>query len=56
MGPDVREVGGSGMRVMVANAPLVYREAISIALKELRPRLEVYRTKPEALDAVGILK
>jgi hypothetical protein len=36
--------------MMVANAPLVYREVISTALKELRPHLEVFTSQPGHLE------
>ncbi len=40
------------MRVLVANDPRVYREAIAGALPELRPRLllEVFRAEPGELE------
>lgn len=37
------------MRVLVANEPLAYREALSKTLQELRPRVEVRQAPPEEL-------
>lgn len=42
--------GGRGVRVIVANQPAIYREVISAALEQLRPRAEVFRAEPEDLD------
>jgi hypothetical protein len=39
-----------GMRVLIANEPLAYREVISAALRKLRPHLEVYTAEPTNLD------
>ena len=39
-----------GMRVLVANEPLAYREVISAAFKELRPQMDVHTTEPVDLD------
>jgi hypothetical protein len=39
-----------GMRVLIANEPLAYREVISAAFKELRPHLEIYVVEPAELD------
>lgn len=39
-----------GMRVMVANSPVSYREVISAVLKEMRPQLEVLAVEPDDLD------
>jgi hypothetical protein len=39
-----------GMRLLMANEPLVYREVISATLRELRAHLEVYTTEPTNLD------
>jgi hypothetical protein len=38
------------MRVLVANEPNVYREAIAEALRELRPHVEVSTAEPGDLD------
>jgi hypothetical protein len=38
------------MRVLVANDPCLYREAITDALRELRPHLEVRAIEPDDLD------
>jgi hypothetical protein len=39
------------MRVLVANDPCTYREAITDVLREVRPHIEVNAIKPDALDA-----
>ena len=39
-----------GMRLLIANEPLVYREVISATLSKLRPHLEVYTAEPTDLD------
>jgi hypothetical protein len=39
-----------GMRLLIANEPLVYREVISAAVEKLRPHLEVYTAEPTNLD------
>ena len=39
------------MRVLVANAPLSYRQAMAGAIEMLRPNVEVLLGEPEALDA-----
>ncbi len=39
-----------GMRVLMANEPLTYREVISAAFKELRPHIKVHTTEPADLD------
>jgi hypothetical protein len=39
------------MRVLVANDPCTYREAITEVLREVRPHIEVNAIKPDALDA-----
>lgn len=44
------EVGGIALRVMMANSPLSYREAISAALESLRPHFEVFTAEPADLD------
>lgn len=45
------ERGLSGtLRVVVANEPLAYREAISSALAYLRPHLDVAAVDPKGLD------
>jgi hypothetical protein len=38
------------MRVVLANEAAVYREVISIVLKKLRPRVEVFTATPDDLD------
>ena len=38
------------MRVLLANEPNVYREAIAEALRELRPHVQVSTTEPGDLD------
>ncbi len=38
------------MRVLVANEPCVYREAITNVLRELRPHVEVDAVEPYGLD------
>jgi CheY-like chemotaxis protein len=38
------------VRVLVANAPLSYREAIAEALRTLRPDADVLEAEPEELD------
>jgi hypothetical protein len=43
-------VGTRGMRALIANEPAMYREAISAALKELRPGIEVFTAEPEDLE------
>lgn len=40
----------SGLRVVVANQPVVYREVISAAIEVLRPSFEVFTAEPEDLD------
>jgi hypothetical protein len=39
-----------GMCVLVANEPLAYREVISVAFRELRPRIRVHTAEPADLD------
>ncbi len=39
-----------GMRVLIANELLTYREVISAAFKELRPHIGVHTTEPTDLD------
>lgn len=39
------------MRVLVANEPLSYREALARTLQKLRPQAEVRQTEPEELEA-----
>ena len=39
-----------GMCVLVANEPLAYREVVSAALRELRPRIRVHTAEPAELD------
>ncbi len=38
------------MRILVANEPCTYREAITDALRELRPQIEVSAIEPDGLD------
>jgi hypothetical protein len=38
------------MRVLVANDPCTYREAIADAFRELRPHIEVKAAEPDDLD------
>lgn len=38
------------MRVLVANAPLSYREAMAATFRMLRPNVEVLLVNPESLD------
>jgi DNA-binding IclR family transcriptional regulator len=38
------------IRIVVANEPRVYREAIGSALEELRPNTQVLTTSPDELD------
>lgn len=38
------------MRLLVANAPLSYRQAMAAAITALRPDIEVLLGEPEALD------
>jgi hypothetical protein len=35
---------------LIANGPAMYREVISVALRELRPGIEVFTAEPEDLD------
>lgn len=37
------------MRVLVVNEPLVYREAVSRALREMRPHARIRESEPAAL-------
>jgi hypothetical protein len=39
-----------GMCVLVANEPLAYREVVSAALRELRPRIRVHTAEPAELE------
>jgi hypothetical protein len=39
------------LRILVANHPLIYRQAHADALRELRPEAEVRLADPRALDA-----
>lgn len=49
--PWRRDVGSAyRLRVLVANSPQAYREAISVTLAMLRPHVEVSIAGPEALD------
>jgi hypothetical protein len=38
------------MRILVANNPRTYREAITDVLRELRPHVEVNTVEPDVLD------
>jgi len=38
------------MHILVANEPCAYREAITGALRELRPHIEINAAEPEILD------
>jgi hypothetical protein len=38
------------VRALIANGPSMYREVISAALRELRPRIEVFTAAPEDLE------
>jgi hypothetical protein len=40
----------SGLRVVLANEPVVYREVISATIEVLRPEFEVFTAEPENLD------
>ena len=40
----------TGVRVLIANEPSIYREVISSALEELRPDVEVFTAEPDDLD------
>ena len=40
----------SGLRVVLANEPVVYREVISATVEIFRPRFEVFTAEPEDLD------
>ena len=41
----------AGTRVLIANEPRSYREAIAAAIRRLRPRVEVILVEPDELDA-----
>ena len=41
----------SKLRVLVANEPRTYREAMACAVRELRPNVEVLTVEPEALES-----
>lgn len=41
----------TGTRVLVANEPRSYREAIAIVFRRMRPDIEVVVTDPDVLDA-----
>jgi hypothetical protein len=47
--PRARD-GAGKLRLLVANAPLSYRQAIAAAITALRPDVEVLLGEPEALD------
>lgn len=40
----------NGLRVLLANEPLVYRDVLCAAIQRLRPRFEVFTAEPEELD------
>jgi hypothetical protein len=40
----------TGVRVLIANEPSIYREVISSALEELRPDVEVFTAVPDDLE------
>jgi hypothetical protein len=40
----------TGVRVLIANEPSIYREVISSALEELRPGVEVFTAEPDDLE------
>ena len=42
--------GTDRLRVLVANAPLSYRETMAATIRMLRPNVEVLLVNPEALD------
>jgi hypothetical protein len=42
----------SGLRVLLANQPVVYRDVIAAAIEKLRARFEVFTAEPEDLDRV----
>jgi hypothetical protein len=42
----------SGLRVLLANQPVVYRDVIAAAIETLRARFEVFTAEPEDLDRV----
>ena len=42
------------IRVLVANEPRAYREAIAAGLRELRPAFDVVETDPAGLDAAVV--
>jgi hypothetical protein len=49
--PRKRELTSTcAMRALIANGPAMYREVISIALRELRPGVEVFTARPEDLE------
>jgi len=50
-GTDRARDGVRRLRVLVANAPLSYRQAMAAAIGMLRPNVEVLLGEPEALDA-----
>jgi hypothetical protein len=50
-GTDRARDGAGRLRVLVANAPLSYRQAMAAAIEMLRPDVEVLLGDPEALDA-----
>jgi hypothetical protein len=40
----------SGMKALIANEPAIYREVLSAALREMRPKIEVFTAEPEDLE------
>jgi len=49
-GPPGDDHRAGGLRVLFANAPLAYRQAMAMAIGRLRPEIEVLLADPEALD------
>jgi hypothetical protein len=45
-----QDTGTRGMRALIANEPAIYREVFSSALKELRPDMEIFTSKPDDLE------
>lgn len=45
-----RPIGMDDMRIMVANEPRAYRDVITAAFREFRPRHEVIPVEPDQLD------
>lgn len=49
--PPIENSRMEKMRILVANDPCTYREAITDVLRELRPHIEVNAIEPDALDS-----